>query len=51
MFDPDVEFLGLDGRELAGDVRNGVKGDWMRMFLRRPDTFMIMCEVYFEGLH
>ena len=26
-FNSDVELLGLDGREFAGDVRKGVKGD------------------------
>ena len=28
-FNSDVELLGLDGREFAGDVRKGVKGDRM----------------------
>ena len=47
---PDVEFRGIDGRELAGDVRKGVEGDMMRIFLRGPDAFARLGEVSFEGL-
>ena len=46
-----MEFLGLDGGELAGDVRKGVKGDRLRLFLRRTDAFARLGEVSFEGLN
>ena len=47
-FNPDVEFLGMDDRELADNVQKGVKGDCMRIFLRGPDAFARLCEVSFE---
>ena len=47
---PDVEFRGLEGGELAGDIRKGVEGDRLRLFLRGLDAFSKMGEVYFEGL-
>ena len=31
---PDMEFCGIDGGELASDVRKGVEGDRLRLFLR-----------------
>ena len=46
-----VELLGLDGRELAGDVRKGVEGDWLRLFLCGTGAFAILGEVSSEGLH
>ena len=46
-----MEFLGLDGRELAGDVWKGVEGDWRRFFLCGPDAFARLGNVYFKGLH
>ena len=49
-FNPDVEFLELDSGELAGDVRKGVEGDMLRIFLRGPDAFARLGEVSFEGL-
>ena len=50
-FYPDVEFLGLDGRELAGDVRKDVEGDRLRIFLCGTYAFARLGEVYFEGIH
>ena len=49
---PDMEFLRLDSRELTGDVRKRVNGDWLqwRLPLRGPDTLLRLCEVSFEGL-
>ena len=48
---PDVEFCGLDGGELAGDVRKVVEGDRLRLFLHGPESFARLGEVSFEGLH
>ena len=50
-FSPDVEFLGLDGGELAGDVRKGVEKDSLRLFLRGPNAFARLDEVSFEGIY
>ena len=47
---PDVEFHGIDGGELAGDVRKGVEGDRLRLFLRGTDAFSRLGEVSFEEL-
>ena len=38
-FNPDVELLGIDGRNLAGDVRKGVEGDWLRIFFEERTPF------------
>ena len=46
-----MEFLGLDGVELAGDVWKGVEGDRLRLFLRGPNAFVRLGEVSFEGLN
>ena len=46
----DVEFRVLDGKELAGDVRKGVEGDRLRLFLRGTDAFSRLGEVSFEEL-
>ena len=43
--------LDLTEGSLDGDVRNGFEGDRLRLFLRVPDTFAILCEVSFEGLN
>ena len=48
---PDVEFCGLEGGGLAGDVRKGVEVDRLRIFLRVPDAFARLGEVSFEGLN
>ena len=48
---PDVEFLVLDSGELAGDVRKGVEGDWLIIFLRGTNGFTRLGEVSFEGPH
>ena len=50
-FNPDVDFRGLDYGELAGDVRKGVEGDRLRLFLRGPYAFARLGEVSFEGLN
>ena len=50
-FNLDMEFLGLDGRDLAGDVSKGVEGDRLIFFLRGPDAFLRMGDVSFEGLY
>ena len=34
-----MEFLGPDGRELAGDVRKEVEGDRQSLFLHGTDAF------------
>ena len=44
-----MDFLVLDGRELAGDVRKVVEGDRLRLFLCVPYAFARLDEVYFEG--
>ena len=49
-FYPDVEFLGLDGGELAGDVRKGVDRDKLILFFRGLDTFARLGGLSFEGL-
>ena len=46
-----MEFLGLDGGELDGDVRKGVEGGWLSLFLRGPDAFAGLGDVYFEGIY
>ena len=45
-----MEFLGLDSRELDGDVQKGVEGDWMILFLLGPDAFARLVGVSFLGL-
>ena len=47
-----MEFLRLDSRELTGDVRKRVNGDWLqwRLPLRGPDTLEGLREVSFKGL-
>ena len=45
-----MEFFGLDGGELAGDVRKGFEGDRLRIFLRRPNAFERLGEASFEGI-
>ena len=45
-----MEFLGLDGRDLADDDRKGVEGDWMILFLRGTDAFARLGEVSIERL-
>ena len=45
-----MEFLGIDGGELTGDVRKEVKGDRLRIFLLVPDAFSRLGEVSFEVL-
>ena len=47
---PEMEFCGHDDGELAGDVRKGVDGYRLRIFLRGPDAFARLGEVSFEGL-
>ena len=47
---PDVEFRVIDGGKLAGDVRKGVEGDRLRLFLRGTDAFSRLGEVSFEGI-
>ena len=46
-----MELLGLDGEELAGDVRKIVKGDRLRLLLFGPYDFARLGEVSFEGLN
>ena len=40
-----MEFLGLDNRELAGDVQKGFEGDWMNFFFldRTPLQYWVRC--------
>ena len=47
---PDVEFCGLEGGGLAGDVRKGVEVDNLRLFLSGMDAFVRLSGVSFEGL-
>ena len=44
-------FLGLDGRELAGDVQKVVEGDWLSLFLCGTDAFARLGGVFFEGIY
>ena len=45
----DMEFRGIDGGELAGDVRKGVEVDRLILFLSGLDAFARLGEVSFEG--
>ena len=46
-----MELLGLDGRDLSGDIRKEVEGDRLRRFLRGTDAFARLVEVFFEELN
>ena len=47
-----MEFLKLDCRELTGDVRKRVNGDWIqwRLPIRGQDTLVGLHEVSFKGI-
>ena len=47
---PDVEFRELEVGELAGDVRKGVEGYRMILFLHGPYAFARLVDVSFEGI-
>ena len=45
-----MEFRGLGGRDLTGDIRKGVEEDRLIIFLRGLDTFVRLGEVSFDGI-